>query len=315
MNTGKLPWLISVLLAWVAPAWSDSTDQTIAQAQRLAARHRYGEVIELLAGMESASNNPEVRYIVAAELGRAYFHLGMYPESHQRFRRAVSIHPDRAETALYLEATAYLLGDREQAFLILREVLKSGARDLYQAVTLPGERRFLGEPEVWELLDEFAVSMDLDLNRGTLLGVSLGDPRSKVAASVGSSPSTSEGPAIAAVAGPHLVWGFSFDEDDRLREVVVHVENLVKYTPYRLGIGASDWRTSPAELTAFMGPTSATSSDDDHVLVMTWSRSGFTVSAAFGHPRPPRPPGLSPGVAMLRLIRLVRDAGSLRDLW
>jgi len=154
MNTGKLPWLISVLLAWVAPAWSDSTDQTIAQAQRLAARHRYGEVIELLAGMESASNNPEVRYIVAAELGRAYFHLGMYPESHQRFRRAVSIHPDRAETALYLEATAYLLGDREQAFLILREVLKSGARDLYQAVTLPGERRFLGEPEVWELLDE-----------------------------------------------------------------------------------------------------------------------------------------------------------------
>jgi tetratricopeptide (TPR) repeat protein len=267
-------------------------------------------VIELLSELEGEEVDSESRYIVAAELGRAYFHLGRYAEAYTRFREAVTIHPDRAETALYLQACAYLVGDLEQALLIFRAVLESGARDLYLAVTLPGERRFLAEEQVWAILESHRVSMGLDLEHGRLLGLELGDPRSKVAATLGSSPSTAEGPSLTAEAGPHLVWGFSFDDRDRLREVVIHVENLVKYTPYRLGIGASDWRTSPAELTAALGATSTTGSDVDRILVMSWERGGFTISAAFGHPRPPRPPGLSPGAAMLRLIRLTRSPGA-----
>jgi tetratricopeptide (TPR) repeat protein len=283
-----------------------TVDETIATAQRLASQHRYTEVIDLLSGLEDTPANPELRYIVAAELGRAYFHLGRYQEADLLFRRAVSIHPDRAETALYLEASAYLMGDLEQALLILTEIIKSGGRDLYLAVTLPGERRFLAEAEVWEVLEANGISMALDLDNGSLFGLSMGEPRSKVAATLGSSPSTAEGPALTAHAGPHLVWGFAFDDRDRLSEIVIHVENLIKYTPYRLGFGASDWRTSPAEFTALMGPTSITSTDEENVLVMSWERPGWAVSAAFGHPRPPRPPGLAPGVAMLRLIRIKR---------
>lgn len=301
-----------LLLLWAGSVAAETVDKTITTAQRYAGQHRYTKVIELLSDLEDTSENPEVRYIVAAELGRAYFHLGKYREAHQRFRRAVSIHPDRAETALYLEASAYLMGDLEQALLILREIVKSGARDLYLAVTLPGERRFLAEAEVWEVLEAHRIPMNLDLDKGELLGLSLGDPRSKVAATLSSPSSTAGGPSLTAHAGPNLVWGFSFDDRDRLSEVVIHVENLVKYTPFSLGFGASDWRTNPAEITALLGPTTVTSADADHVLVMSWDRPGFTVSAAFGHPRSPRPPGLVPGVAMLRLIRLERRADSER---
>jgi tetratricopeptide (TPR) repeat protein len=292
------------------PAAAVTFEQAISAARQAAARHRYGEVIELLSGLEDAANDPESRYIVAAELGRAYFHLGRYPEAHVRFREAASIHPDRAETALYLQASAYLVGDVDQALLVFRALLGSGARDLYLAVTLPGERRFLADERVWAILESRRISMGLDLEVGRVLGLKLGDPRSKVAATLGSSPSTAEGASLTAEAGPHLVWGFSFDDRDRLREVVIHVENLVKYTPYRLGFGASDWRTTPAELTAALGPTSATATDIDHVLVMSWERDDLAIWAAFGHPRAPRPPGLTPGVAMLRLIRLTRATGA-----
>jgi tetratricopeptide (TPR) repeat protein len=295
-------------LAVVVTTCSAATfDQTITAARQLAARHRYGEVVELLAGLEGAVRAPEARYIVAAELGRAYFHLGRYSEAYQRFRQATMIHPDRAETALYLQASAYLVGDLDQALLIFREILASGARGLYLAVTLPGERRFLAEPRVWAALEAHRITMDLDLDRGTVLGLSLGDSRSKVAAALGSSPSTALGSALTAEAGPHLVWAFSFDDRERLREVLINVENVVKYTPYRLGFGASDWMTTPAELAALMGPTEVTSADADHVVVMSWQRPEVTVTAAFGQPRPPRPPAIAPGVAMLRLIRMVRN--------
>jgi tetratricopeptide (TPR) repeat protein len=307
MTRGHVLAAVLSLSMLVEPAASATFEQIVTAARQLAALHRYGEVIDLLSGLEGDVDDPESRYIVAAELGRAYFHLGRYPEAHQRFSRAVTIRPDRAETALYLEASAYLLGDLDQALMILRAILASGARDLYLAVTLPGERQFLAEDSVWATLEARRVSMDLDLDRGSVFGISLGDPRSKVAARVGASPSTADGAALTAEAGPHVVWGFAFDDRDCLHEVVVHVENLVKYTPYRHGIGARDWRTSPAQLIAALGPTSVAADGNDQVVVMSWKREDFTISAAFGHPRPPRPPGLDPGVAMLQLIRLVRN--------
>jgi len=299
--------LIFLAVAAVLPVTgAENPDEVIRQAQQLAGRHRFQEVVELLTPLEGTTENREVEYIVAAELGRALFHLGWYREAHERFRRAVAMHPEHVETALYLQATAYLLGDHEQAWLIFREILDSGARDLYLAVTLPGERRFLSDPEAWALIEQYAVPIELDLETGSVFGVSLGQPKREVEAALAASSGPHGGKALTAQAGPHLVWGFAFDDEDELSEVVLQVENLVKYTPYRLGFGASDWRASPAELGALLGPPTATSTDSNHVLVMSWTRPDFTVSAAFGHPRPPRPPCLADGVAMLRVIRIRR---------
>jgi tetratricopeptide (TPR) repeat protein len=303
----------SILIALTSGAsvvGAETPDQVVAQAQRLAANHRYQEAIDRLEPLENSVEHTDLQYIVAAELGRSLFHLGRYQEAHTRFQRAVKLQPQHVETALYLQATAYLLGDRDQAWLILRAVLESGAKDLYLAVTLPGERRFLSDPEAWTLMEEFALPIGLDLETGSVFGVSLGQPRSEVVSALGTASDSKDGKALTAQAGPHLVWGFAFDDSDELSEVVLQVENLVKYTPYRLGFGGSDWRASPAELGAIMGPPSATSSDEENVLVMSWTRPTFTATAAFGHPRPPRPPGIADGVAMLRLIRLRRHEPS-----
>jgi len=302
-----------VMAAGPSVAGADSPDELIRQAQELGGHHRFQEAVELLLPLEDTIPDREVQYIVAAELGRSFFHLGRYNEAHERFRRAVSMHPEHVETALYLQATAYLLGDRDQALLIFREILKSGAHDLYLAVTLPGERKFLSDPEVWALVEQYAVPIGLDLETGSVFEVSLGQSRQEVETAFGANSGSSGGRALTAQAGPHLVWGFAFDDDGGLSEVVLQVENLVKYTPYRLGFGGSDWRASPAELGALLGPPTATSTDSDHVLVMSWTRPEFTIAAAFGHPRPPRPPSIADGVAMLRMIRIRRHTAEEQD--
>jgi tetratricopeptide (TPR) repeat protein len=278
-----------------------SFEERVEDAQEKAHRKRYQEVLDLLEPLENFPENQESQYIVAAELGRASFHLGQYQRAHERFRRAVSIFPDRVETALYLEATAYLLGDREQAFMILREVLRGGAQDLYLAVTLPGERQFLRDPEVWRLIEEFAVPMRFEIERGSVLGLELGQPRAEVEETLGVAAGSQR--VLTAEAGPHLIWGFAFSDQDLLNEITVHVENVVKYTPYRPVFDSTDWRATPAHFTASLGPPSRTFSDGEYVLVMSWQLSNVSFSAAFGHPRPPRPPGIAEGVAMLRMLR------------
>jgi hypothetical protein len=304
----RLAWIVVVLVTGAVAAGDESPDQVVLHAQQLAAEHRYQEAVALLEPLESTAENTNLQYIVSAELGRSLFHLGRYQEAHARFQRAVSIEPRQVETALYLQATAYLLGEKEQAWLILREILKSGAKDLYLAVSLPGERKFLTDPDAWALIEEFAVPIGLDLETGSAFGLALGASRPEVAAALGVGTDSAEGKALTAHAGPHMVWGFAFDGSNRLVEIVLQVENLIKYTPYRLGFGGSDWRASPAELGAILGPPTASSTDAENVLVMSWTRSDFTVSAAFGHPRQPRPPGIAEGVAMLKMIR-VRSHG------
>jgi tetratricopeptide (TPR) repeat protein len=298
---------MAVILAtgWLVLA-AENPDRIVVQAQELATNHRYQEALDLLAPLENAIEDTNLQYIVSAELGRSYFHLGQYREAHARFQRAVKLQPQHVETALYLQATAYLLGDRDQAFLIFEEILKSGAKDLYLAVSLPGERRFLADPEAWSLIEKYAVPIDLDLETGSVMGLTMGQSRTEVVSVLQTSSGAGDGAALTAQAGPYLVWGFAFDDADELAEVVLQVENLVKYTPYRLGFSESGWRASPAELGAIMGAPTATSTDTENLLVMSWTRSTFTVTAAFGLPRPPGPPGIADGVAMLRLIRISR---------
>ncbi len=158
--------ILTLLLATLPGGRLTANDfeAALERAREAGRQHRYDEVIELLTPF-NADGDSEIRYITAAEIGRAYFHLGRYGEAHRAFREAVRLHPERAESAIYLEATSYLMGDSEQAYAILREILKSGADDLYLAVTLPGERRFLADPEVHQIIEEFSVDLTIDVEQ------------------------------------------------------------------------------------------------------------------------------------------------------
>jgi tetratricopeptide (TPR) repeat protein len=278
-------------------------DSTVATVQQLVLNHRYREVLDLLEPLEEQTENRETRYIIAAELGRAYFHLGEYPEAHLHLRHAVTIHPERIETALYLEATSYLLGDRAQALEILRALLRSDARDLYLAVTLPGERQFLADPEVWQLLEEHAIDVEIDIARGRIGSVALGEDRRTVARALGAPDDASQG-SLTARAGPRPIWWYGFSEADQLTEVVLYNENMAKYSRYRLRIGNLGWRATPAALTAALGPADSLNAGDG--ITMGWRLPELTLEVAFGHPRAPRPPLVGEHVAMMLLVRVVR---------
>ena len=235
----------------------------------LVSEHRFSEVIDILAPFADIED-PEARYAVVAETGRAHFHLGNYRLADTAFREAVSLRPRRAETALYLMATAYLTGDRDLAHRIFREILASGATDLYLALTLPGERRFLADPVVRRLLNEFAVPLGVNIDRGSVLEVELGQPRAEVETRLGVEGGA-DGTALTARAGPYLTWAFSYDDSGSLAQITLYNEHLVRYTPYRLDQGSSvDWRATPETATSTFGAPNSTARDGEEVVVMVW---------------------------------------------
>ena len=302
--------LLTMLLATLGSGRVTANDFAAAleRAREAGVHHRYNEVIELLTPY-NADADPENRYITAAEIGRAYFHLGRYGEAHRAFREAVRLHPERAETAIYLEATSYLMGDSEQAYAILREILKSGARDLYLAITLPGERRFLADPRVREIIEEFSVDLPTDVERAHIFGVGLGDSRSDAVDSLDARSSDPEAPALTASAGPALIWAFVFDPEQKLDEILLQAENLHRYTPYRLRFDDKlDWSLTPAAAIASWGPPSQTAASGEDGIAVSWDFPGHRLTLDFGRPRPPRPLGLPEGAAMLRTVQLTRRA-------
>jgi tetratricopeptide (TPR) repeat protein len=300
---------ISILVALVpANLLAESDFESALEKARVAGTdHRYAEVIEILAPFNAVSDS-ETRYITAAEIGRAYFHLGRYHEAHRAFRQAVQLRPQRPETAIYLEATSYLVGDKDQAYAILREVLKSGARDLYLALTLPGERQFASDPEVQAIVNEFVIPLEMEIDRGKMLGVSLGDRREDAVKRLEARSSSPAAPVLTAHAGPALIWAFLFDGDQRLDEILLQAENLLRYTPYRLqfedGLG---WDTTPAAAIAAWGPPDETSTSVDDGITMTWKKPDSILVLDFGRPRRPRPPTVTEGAAMLRTVQLQRQ--------
>jgi len=298
--------ILSVLLPCRFVPASDF-EAALERAREAGREHRYDEVIEILAPF-NAVGEPEVRYITAAEIGRAYFHLGRYGEAHRAFREAVRLHPERAETAIYLEATSYLMEDPEQAYAILREILRSGARDLYLAVTLPGERQFLADPNVHEIIEEFAVTLAVDVERARVLGVGLGDSRDAAVEALDARSSDPKAASLTATAGPALIWAFTFDAEQRLREIVLHADNIFRFTPYRLHFGQDlDWRLTPAAAMAVWGAPSSMTSSQEEGMVASWEFSDHRLTLGFGRPRPPRPPGVPEGAAMLRIVQLSRQ--------
>lgn len=278
---------------------------TLSQCQELARHHRFDRVLELLEPIAGEDLEPEARYALTVELGRAHFHLGDYRAAHRAFTTAVRLHPEHIESALYLQATSYLLGQRDQAFAIFREVVRSGAHDLYLAVTLPGERRFLAEPEVWRVLDHAAQSLSVSILEGTAFGVALGEPRSEVVTRLGAGQANSDAPALTSHAGPETLWMLVFDDLGRLSEVMIDADNLVRYTPFRLRFGGEmDWRASADSMVAALGePDSRSQTGSEELL--TWKGDRHVATLAFAPATEPAPPGLE-GTTMLRMVRLAR---------
>jgi len=307
--------ILTLLLATLASGRLTANDfeAALERAREAGLSHRYDEVIELLTPF-NADGNPEIRYITAAEIGRAYFHLGRYGEAHRAFREAVRLHPERAETAIYLEATSYLMGNSEQAYAILREILKSGASDLYLAVTLPGERRFLADPEVHQIIEEFSVDLALNVEEARILGVGLGDSRSDAVDRLVAQSSDPEAPSLTASAGPALIWAFVFDAEQQLEEILLQAENLYRYTPYRLRFDdENDWSLTPAAAIASWGPPSQTAASQEGGIAISWEYPGHRLTLDFGRPRPPRPLGLPEGAAMLRTVQLTKHSSDSAD--
>lgn len=292
-----------ILLAGCCAAAAQDLEPALERARQLGQEHRYEEVIELLTHFKDMSD-PEARYVVTAEIGRAHFHLGNYDAANTAFRESVALRPQRVETALYFQATSYLIGDREQAYAIFREVVASGATDLYLAVTLPGERAFLSDPVVWSILDELATPVVVDLDRGSLLGVGLGQSRAEVETRFGADHANT-GDTLTARAGPYLTWAFGFNEEGELTQVMMHNEHLLRYTPYRLQLGSAiDARSTPEAATAALGAPASTSADGDDLVVMVWQRESLKLTLEFAKPRTPAPPGAPADRPILRVVRM-----------
>jgi tetratricopeptide (TPR) repeat protein len=296
--------LVQIVLLVGAVGRCEDFDAALVHAREAAQRHRYAETIEILQPYAS-SDDSEIMYITAAEIGRAYFHLGRYQAANRAFRQAVTIHPEIPETAIYLEASSYLTGDTHQAYLIFEELLRSGARDLYLAVTLPGNRRFLAEPEVQALLAKYAVPLEVDVRQATIMGVSLGDSHEDVIATSGATAADSTARTLTAEAGPAVLWVFAFDSEQRLEETVLNAANLVDYTPYRMQFAAGiDWTATPAAAIAAWGLPTSTSTDSETGLSATWDFGDHYLTVTFGTAGALRPPEAPQGAAMIRSLRL-----------
>jgi len=299
----RIPAIILACLFVCGALAAQELEPALEYARQLVQEHRYQEVIELLSHFDDLED-PEAQYVVSAEIGRAQYHLGDYLAANATLRKAVGIRPRRIETALYLEATSYLVGDRDQAYAIFREVLASGATDLYLAVTLPGETAFLTDPKVWEILDEFARPVDVAVDRGSMLGVELGQSRPDVERRLGASAET-PGDALTARAGPFLTWAFGFDESGTLVQIMAHNQHLLRYTPYRLDLGTGlDWRSSPEDATSALGAPRSTSTEGEDLVVMEWHRDGVRLTLEFAPLRPPVPPGFKADRPVLRVVRM-----------
>ena len=295
--------LAILIIAGADSGFAEEFASALDRAREAANRRQYERVIEILTPYNNLTD-PETEYVVAAEIGRAHFHLGRYDTAYRAFRTAVRIHPERVETAIFLEAAAYLVGNTGQAYLIFQELVTGGARDLYLAVTLPGARKFLVEPKVVEILHENAVALPVDAARGSVFDLRFGGSRRDVANALGAPFGESSARSMTAQAGPAVIWEFVFDFQNRLIEVVLQVEHLELYTPYRLELGGSTrLQTTPAALVAVLGSPHRTDPKDDGTIVMEWLFEGHKALATFGRPEI-RLTQTPPGSAILRTLHL-----------
>jgi tetratricopeptide (TPR) repeat protein len=251
--------------------------------------------------------------VTAAEIGRAHFHLGQYRQAHSAFRQAVVLRPQRVESAIYLLATSFLIGDRVQALTILEALLQGGAKDLYLAVSLSGEQRFLADPGVRTLLERHAIELAIDPGLGTVNGVTIGSPRNAVVEAFDVPESQRQADNFSAAAGPGVIWAFTFDDQHRLREMAIDVDRLMRYTPYRLRlVSHPDWIPTPASTLAALGPPLESRANGTQ-LSSSWAFGHHVVTMEFSSLARSTHFGLADGAASLHWLQLSRGASPSPD--
>ncbi len=294
----------------LAAAWTSAGDgapgslrEAVQQADELCRAHRFADALDLLLPFSADGLDAADRHALCAERGRARFHLGRYRSAHSDLMCAVRSDPTRPESALYLMATSYLLGNRQQALRILEELLRSGPTDLYPIVTLPGERSFLSDPEVWRVLERHSTVLDVAPASGEALGVRPGQSRRDAVAALRAAGWTvSDGDVVAVRAGPHLVWMLRF-ADDRLVEILLQVESLVRYTPFRVRLGPHlGWTSGPDEAARMLGHPAERRRDPEGGLILVWRFAGFDLTLAFGPASEPVPPALPTDRGVLQVV-------------
>jgi len=247
------------------------------EARQALEAHEFEQAFKILEPFLDGDLSTPVKWEITAEAGRAAFSMGQLEEARKLLRLAVAARPGVAETAVYLEATSYLLGDRKQALMIFEALLKSRVPDLYLAVTLPGEVRFLADPDVRALMTRYAMPLDIRPDTGEFLGLHLGQSRAEVSAELGLPPSKDS--VLLARAGPELIWVFSFDELGMLQEAAFHADHLQRYTAYDLKLQLAGsptkqslgWTTHPQDAINLLGQPESRSRDLDGALKLQWS--------------------------------------------
>ncbi|RLE22724.1 MAG: hypothetical protein DRJ65_13280 [Acidobacteria bacterium] len=301
------PIILGVLLCGLGiPTWSEEAtpaapEEILEQARSLAANNRYTEALAALEPLIREDLSGETSWEIAAEAGRAAFHQGKYRRADEILRRVVQARPVVIESALYLQATSYLLGDHRQAFSIFEAVLQSKAQDLYLAITLPGEKRFLAEPEVQRLLKRYAQPLVIRPDLATAQGARLGQGRPQIAQRRGIEPSGG-GSALMARAGPLVTWILSFDNQEQLVEVVLDADHLRRYTPFTLDLSEGiSWTSTPIVCIGSLGTPQRSSATDDGALILTWDYPEASLDMVFS-----RPDANDEGAAILEMVRMYR---------
>ncbi len=307
--------LVALALAPVGTAGdgavADEHGDAVKRAETLAARHRYLEVVELLEPVVGDGTGVPAAPEAAYALGRAYFHLGRYRQAYDALKRAAEVRPSSTEGLEYLEASAYLLDRRKEALTLFERILASGRTDLVLALTLPGERAFLRDPEAWQILTRYARAFDVSLVHGTVMGVALGASRSEVEGRLKDVPRQLDDPdGTTALKVVQLDW----DDGGRLAGLVVSAEELLRYTPFRLNLDHGlGWRSAPDDAVEHYGAPASFVPEADGGVRMTWRFPGWSGTLSFGPPRPPRPAPIEDGRALLRRVELRRVAQSATE--
>lgn len=300
----RLSMLVVVLCGFLLTASAQdhpiaTPTESLDQARTLVKNNRYSEALALLEPLVSDDLSDRISWEIAGEAGRAAFHMGHYRAAHDIFRKVVQARPIVLEPAIYLEATSYLLGDHRQAFTIFEAILQGGAHDLYLAVTLPGEKKFLLEPEIQAILKRYAQPLVVRPESATIQGVQLGQDRLNIAGGLGIEAPGGESTLVAR-AGPFLTSIFSFDENDRLNEIILNTEHLNRYTPFILDLeDGISWTSTPITCIGGLGGAHQSSTTADGALILTWDFPEASLDLVFS-----RPDNNKKGAAILEIIRM-----------
>jgi len=276
------------------------------RAASLLEHHRYQQALTLLEPYADRQDlDATTRFWINADLGVSYFHLARYELAYKFLGRAGTLEPRNAQMALYREAAAWVTGRREEALKLFEGILSSGAKNLFPAITLPGERQFLADPRTWRVLLEHAIPLEANLEAGTFAGIGLGSSREDVAKIFHLGGTGAKRPVLQASAGPRVLWAFSFDDTGRVSEILIDAQNVLRYSPYTIALDrAHDWKTTVAGVLGLFGRPTVTHPEKKHGLILRWNYKTHFSELEFGAPVDPPPPMIPAGTAIFRMIRM-----------